>query len=269
MGDVCQIPLGLRCCLGQRQVLLRPDPAKIDARFLLFALQSPYLQRQIGWNEGTGSTVGNLRIPVLEALRVPTPPLRVQIEIAKALGALDDRIALLRETNAALEAIAQALFKSWFVDFDPVRAKQQGLAPAGMDEATAALFPDGFEESAVGLVPIGWRVGTLGDVSLNPRHGAKPENCPVRATNSSINASCRRPCAVTPSLRVVMPNFTNTWSKRRRFFLSSLVGSPKCASGPTAAVCAYSMAAIRAEVFNGTNRLRPLLAPCQIGRAHV
>ena len=110
MGDVCQIPPGLRCCLGQRQVLLRPDPAKVEPRFLLFALQSPYLQHQIGWNEGTGSTVSNLRIPVLEALSVPTPPLAVQREIALLLGALDDRIALLRETNATLEAIAQALF---------------------------------------------------------------------------------------------------------------------------------------------------------------
>ena len=79
--------------------------------------------------------------------------------------ALDDRIALLRETNATLEAIAQALFKSWFVDFDPVRAKSQGLAPAGMDEATAALFPDGFEESALGLVPKGWKVGALGEIA--------------------------------------------------------------------------------------------------------
>ena len=151
MGDVCQIPQGLRCCVGQRQVLLRPDPKKVDGRFLLFALQSPYLQHQIGWNEGTGSTVSNLRIPVLEALRVPTPPLPDQLEIAETLGALDDRIALLRETNATLEAIAQALFKSWFVDFDPVRAKRQGLVPAGMDKATAALFPDCFEESALGF----------------------------------------------------------------------------------------------------------------------
>jgi type I restriction enzyme S subunit len=165
MGDVCQIPRGLRCCLGQRQVLLRPDPTKVDGRFLLFALQSPYLQHQIAWNEGTGSTVSNLRIPILEALRVPTPTLPVQIEIAETLGALDDRIALLRETNATLEAIAQALFKSWFVDFDPVRAKRQGLAPAGMDEATAALFPDSFEESALGLVPKGWDVRALDEIA--------------------------------------------------------------------------------------------------------
>ena len=80
-----------------------------------------------------------------------------RVAIAGVLGALDDRITLLRETNATLEAIAQALFKSWFVDFDPVHAKQQGRAPEGMDEATAALFPDSFEESELGLVPKGWQ----------------------------------------------------------------------------------------------------------------
>jgi type I restriction enzyme S subunit len=91
------------------------------------------------------------RIPV----RVPAPS--IQKNIADLLTAIDDRIALLRETNATLEAIAQALFKSWFVDFDPVYAKQQGSAPEGMDEATAALFPDSFEESELGLVPKGWK----------------------------------------------------------------------------------------------------------------
>ena len=165
MGDVCLIPEGLRCCLGQRQVLLRPDPRKVDARFLLFALQSPYIQFQIGWNEGTGSTVSNLRIPVLESLKIPTPPMSLQLEIATTLGALDDRITLLRETNATLEAIAQALFKSWFVDFDPVRANMEGRVPEGMDEATATLFPDSFEESELGLMPKGWRGGTLADLA--------------------------------------------------------------------------------------------------------
>ncbi len=93
------------------------------------------------------------------------PALPVQRAIAEFLGSIDDRITLLRETNATLEAIARALFKSWFVDFDPVRAKQEGRAPEGMDEATAALFPDSFEESALGLVPRGWRVGMLGELA--------------------------------------------------------------------------------------------------------
>jgi type I restriction enzyme S subunit len=86
------------------------------------------------------------------------PPIPAQQRIAGVLKALDDRITLLRETNTTLEAIAQALFKSWFVDFDPIHAKMQGLAPEGMDEATAALFPDSFEESELGDVPKGWHV---------------------------------------------------------------------------------------------------------------
>ena len=189
MGDVCLIPEGLRCCLGQRQVLLRPNPQKVDARFLLFALQSPYIQFQIGWNEGTGSTVSNLRIPVLESLKIPTPPMSRQVEIATTLGALDDRITLLRETNATLEVIAQALFKSWFVDFDPVRAKMKGRPAEGMDEATAALFPDGLEESELGLVPRGWRVGTLQDLLLLQRGFDLPSDLRVLGDYPIIAAS--------------------------------------------------------------------------------
>ena len=92
------------------------------------------------------------------------PDLGTQLNIAEVLGAFDDRITLLRETNATLEAIAQALFKSWFVDFDPVRAKLAGRNPEGMDEATAALFPDGFEESELGLVPRGWCTSACQDL---------------------------------------------------------------------------------------------------------
>jgi type I restriction enzyme, S subunit len=200
MGDVCQIPKDLRCCLGQRQVLLRPDPNKIDGRFLLFALQSPYIQHQIGWNEGTGSTVSNLRIPVLEALKIPTPSMKLQLDIATKLGALDDRIALLRETNTTLEAIAQTLFKSWFVDFDPVRAKQQGREPEGMDSETAALFPDSFEESELGLVPKAWRVVTLADAfEINPTRTIKKGSIAPYLEMASLATSGH--CVETPIQR--------------------------------------------------------------------
>lgn len=102
-----------------------------------------------------------------------------QLSIAGMLGALDDRITHLRETSATLEAIAQALFKSWFVDLDPVRAKMVGRAPEGMDEATAALFPDALEETDLGLAPKGWLAGSVGDFAelkkgtVNP--GLQPE----------------------------------------------------------------------------------------------
>jgi type I restriction enzyme, S subunit len=111
-----------------------------------------------------GTALPYLNVSDLQRMEVSIPNLDTQTEIERTLSALDDRIALLLESNATLEAIAQALFKSWFVDFDPVRAKQQGLAPAGMDEATVALFPDSFEDSALGLVPKTWGTGKVEDL---------------------------------------------------------------------------------------------------------
>ena len=111
-----------------------------------------------------GAVQQHFNVGAAKKMKVAVPSLPVQDVIIKVLGSLDDRITLLRETNATLEAIAQALFKSWFVDFDPVHAKQEGRIPEGMDEATAALFPDSFEESELGLVPKGWRVGAVADL---------------------------------------------------------------------------------------------------------
>lgn len=122
-----------------------------------------------------GSANPTLNRNHVHPIEVPWPgSLKEQRSIADALGKIDDRITLLRETNATLEAIAQALFKSWFVDFDPVRAKMEGRAPEGMDEATAALFPDGFEESELGLVPKGWHGGPLGEVARTIRKQLQP-----------------------------------------------------------------------------------------------
>ena len=94
---------------------------------------------------------------------LPFPPLPEQRAIAHILGTLDDKIELNRRMNATLEAMARALFKSWFVDFDPVRAKAEGR-DTGLPREIADLFPDGFEESEVGEVPKGWRVEMLGEL---------------------------------------------------------------------------------------------------------
>ncbi len=161
MGDVCMIPEGLECCLGQRQVLLRPDPALTIPRFVLYALQSEAVKHQISWNEGTGSTVSNLRIPALEALLVPTPSLKEQRAIAHILGTLDDKIELNRKQNETLEAMARALFKAWFVDFEPVRAKMEGRwrrgqSLPGLPAHLYDLFPDRLVDSELGEIPDGW-----------------------------------------------------------------------------------------------------------------
>lgn len=143
-------------------------------RFAYYLLSSLDLA---GYNSGSAQPSLNRNYIYGMPLRVPCRA--EQDAVVEALSALDDRITLLRETNATLEAIVQALFKSWFVDFDPVRAKMEGRAPDGMDEATAALFPDSFEESELGLVPKGWGTGTLASLfklhkgSVNP--GSQPD----------------------------------------------------------------------------------------------
>ena len=153
--------------LVQRVARLRPR-AGIATNFLHYVIASSAFTQHIQ-NVTTGTAVPHISAKQIREYRFELPDLSTQEACGDVLMALDDRIALLRETNATLEAIAQALFKSWFVDFDPVRAKQQGIAPAGMDEATAALFPDSFEESVLGLVPKGWQVGALQDLLVLQR----------------------------------------------------------------------------------------------------
>ena len=148
-------------------VLSGKDPADND--FIYYLCREPaFREYAIGRMEGTS---GRQRVSwhSIAAYEFAFPPPRERRAAARVLTALDDRITLLRETNATLEAIAQALFKSWFVDFDPVRAKMEGRTPEGMDEATAALFPDGFETSELGEVPRGWPVGRLDDLLLLQR----------------------------------------------------------------------------------------------------
>jgi type I restriction enzyme S subunit len=133
---------------------LAVDSKLADYRFVYYFLQSKY---QALVDLKNGGAQQNLNGQLIKAFPLLLPTLAEQTDIADILEALDDRITLLREINATLEAIAQAQFKSWFVDFDPVRAKRDGLAPEGMDEATAALFSDSFEDSASGDVPKGWQ----------------------------------------------------------------------------------------------------------------
>jgi type I restriction enzyme S subunit len=143
----------------------------------------------------SGSAQPSLNRNFLYSIPLRVPQREEQDGIVDVLESLDDRITLLRETNATLEAIAQALFKSWFVDFDPVRAKMEGRAPEGMDEATAALFPDSLDETALGVVPRGWRVGTLGSVCSYLSRGISPKYLEVGGV-LVLNQKCIRDFSV-------------------------------------------------------------------------
>lgn len=150
--------------ISNKQMKLTPNADLADSLFLYYAFSEPGMQSEIT-NQAIGSSVPGFNLGQLRVLRILLPPLAEQQAIARILGALDDKIELNRRMNETLEATARALFQSWFVDFDPVRAKAEGRPPAGMDAATAALFPDGFEQSPLGLIPRGWRVGALAEIA--------------------------------------------------------------------------------------------------------
>jgi type I restriction enzyme S subunit len=157
-----------RYLISNKQMKLSPDPSKADSLFLYYLFKSPDLQAAIR-SVSIGSSVPGFNLGQLRGLRFPLPPLAEQKEVAAVLGALDDKIEQNRRTGQALEELARATFKAWFVDFEPVKAKAAGQTNfPGMDPATFASLPDRLTDSAFGLVPRGWAVGTLGDL-LNER----------------------------------------------------------------------------------------------------
>jgi type I restriction enzyme, S subunit len=129
-----------------------------DERFAFYFLKAIDFDRY-----NSGSAQASLNRNFIYPIPVCVPPLAEQKAIAAVLGALDDKIELNRRMNATLEAIARALFQSWFVDFDPVRAKLDGRQPTGLDPATAALFPNEFEDSELGPIPKGWEICPLAE----------------------------------------------------------------------------------------------------------
>lgn len=150
----------LPCLLVQRVARLRVKKT-MDQGFLRFLIGNPgfrdYVERV-----RTGTTIPHISGGQIKSYEILLPPLAEQKAIAAVLGALDDKIELNRRMNATLEAMARALFQSWFVDFDPVRAKLDGRPPAALDPATAALFPEHLEDSPLGHIPKGWKAATLG-----------------------------------------------------------------------------------------------------------
>ena len=158
----------------------RLDPDLADAAFYYYLFNSS-LGRQLIETIVEQVAVAGIRGSDLKELEVLYPPLDEQRAIAHILGTLDDKIELNRRMNATLEAIARAIFKSWFVDFDPVHAKARGEQPYGMDADTAALFPDSFENSELGPIPAGWGVKRFGEISEKPQYGytASAQDVPV------------------------------------------------------------------------------------------
>jgi type I restriction enzyme, S subunit len=172
LGEIAQLD-GTKVALAQRLITLRGCLDLLDGTFLKFLMQSAFVQEQLK-ARATGTTVLGIKQSELRKVSLVLPPLPEQRAIACILGTLDDKIELNRRMNETLEAMARALFKSWFVDFDPVRAKMDGRQPEGMDKATVDLFPDSFEDSALGKIPKGWNIQPLSEVvQVNPQRSLR------------------------------------------------------------------------------------------------
>ncbi|MEY9584071.1 restriction endonuclease subunit S [Sinorhizobium fredii] len=168
-GIAAEMPANMRVCLGQRMVLIRPNPEQINFRFLRLWLNSPVLSRHIhGFRDGT--VAERLNMPTIRGLPVPILPREEQDAIAELLGSLDDKIELNRQMNETLEAMAQAIFRDWFVDFGPTRRKQEGasdpveiigrlVTDAERAQLLADLFPARLGDNGL---PEGWEEKPFG-----------------------------------------------------------------------------------------------------------
>lgn len=195
MGEVGLVDFDDTVFLGQRIMQYRVNKSILLPRFLLYSFLSPDLQNQFRMHDGTGSVVSHIRVPDCSKFELNLPPLAEQERITAILGSLDDKIQLNHQINQTLEQIAQAIFKSWFVDFEPVKAKIAALETGGSEEdallaamqaisgkgeaeltrlqaeqpeqyaelrATAELFPSAMQDSELGEIPEGWNPSTVG-----------------------------------------------------------------------------------------------------------
>lgn len=179
-GAVCLVPNPVDFCIAQDMVALRADSKKIEPLYLFAALRSDLVQARIK-ALNVDAVIPHFKKTDFDKLFLPLPTPAVQRFVGALYYELSLKIEFLRETNITLESILQTLFKSWFVDFDPVHARARGEQPAGLASEVAALFPDSFKESELGMVPKGWGVGSLNNLAL-----LNPESWTVKNRPDSV-----------------------------------------------------------------------------------
>ena len=211
-GETAYVPEGLEIALGQNLVLLRSDGKKIYPPFLRWVVQGSNWWNQIGKFINVGAVFDSLKCVDIPKFEIQLPPMESQIQITEILGALDKKIELNRQINQALEQITQATFKSWFVDFEPVKAKIQAkqndqdpecsamsaisgktdkqLDPLGPNQrknltTAVALFPDELEDSELGEIPKSWKVQPL-DKIANYLNGLALQKFPAKEGEKSL-----------------------------------------------------------------------------------
>lgn len=160
--------------VSTKLMVIRAKNAQVNPKYLYIFLTN---NKVTSWlqhlAESRSGTFPQITFDQVSSLEIPLPPKEHQEKIANIISAIDDKIELSHHMNKTLEASARVIFQSWFVNFDPVRAKAEGRQPFGMDSETAALFADSFEESELGQIPKGWDVRAIGDL-VDAVGGATP-----------------------------------------------------------------------------------------------
>lgn len=169
LGEVALVPSDDDLVLSQRLFALRTKPELLNSKYLMYFFQSSLGQAQLQ-GRSSGSTVVGIRQSELMNIIIPCPPIEEQRIVGEVLANIDAKISANEGLSKTLEEIAQAIFKSWFIDFDPVKAKMKGEKPTGMNYATIKLFPDSMEESERDFLPKGWHVKKLGEL-ITPKRG--------------------------------------------------------------------------------------------------
>jgi len=167
VSEVAKEQEGSLCYTGI--IRFRPKIKDLKYSYIKYFLQSRLFEEQ-ALASAAGSVLKHFGPSHLKQMSFPVPPNTQQEFIEKLIAPIDAKIQVNEKTNQTLEQMAQAIFKSWFVDFDPVRAKMEGRQPEGMNAETAALFPSEFEESELGLIPWGWHVNSL-EMKFLPQKG--------------------------------------------------------------------------------------------------
>ena len=179
IGQVSIIPKGAtynRYVVSQSQLKVSLDKEKVNPYYVNYFLRSRIGQhRLLSYASQVGVPAIAKASTSVKQIQVPCPPLAVQDEIVSFLQSLDHKLTVNNQINQSLEEMAQAIFKSWFVDFDPVKAKMNGAQPEGMDAATASLFPEKLVESELGLIPEGWEIKPIKDLCSKVQNGGTPK----------------------------------------------------------------------------------------------
>jgi len=213
LGEAALMPSGIRACLGRRMGLLRPDRSKVIPEYLLYAYLAPEFQSNIEQRKIHGATVDRIALKELPYFPIRIPTLEEQNQVVRVLSSLDSKTQLNHQTNQTLEQMAQAIFKSWFVNFEPVRAKIAILEAGGSEgdallsamqtisgkdeeqltrlqneqpeqyaelRTTAELFPSAMRDSDLGEIPEGWSIEPFSAIARLDTTSVKPAQEPEK-----------------------------------------------------------------------------------------